>query len=162
ASDTSGNLSAFSNTGTATTQGPPTTPTNLTTTAASATQINLTWTASSSSVGLANYIVQRCQGVNCASVPANFAQIATPTGTAFNDTRLTAGASYSYQVQAKDTSGNLSAFSSVATASTQTPPTTPGVPTLTVISATQINLSWTASTSTVGMANYIVQRCQGP
>jgi chitodextrinase len=162
ASDTSGNLSAFSNTSApATTQGPPTAPSNLTLTVASATQINLSWTASSSSIGLANYIVQRCQGVNCASVPANFTQAGTPTGTTFNDTGLTSGTSYSYQVQAKDTAGNLSGFSNTSTTVTQTPPTSPGTPTLTVVSATQINLSWTASTSTVGLANYIVQRCAG-
>jgi len=54
-------LSPFSNVASAT-PGPPTAPSGLTATAASMVQINLSWTASTSSVGLANYIVQRCQG----------------------------------------------------------------------------------------------------
>ena len=42
-----------------------------------------------------------------------------------------------------------------------TPPTAPGNLTATGASASQINLSWTASTSKGVVANYIVQRCQG-
>ena len=157
AMDTAGNLSVFSNVASATTPGPPTAPGNLTATAASTSQINLSWTVSTSTVGLRNYIVQRCQGAGC----TNFAQIASPTGTTYSDTGLTSGTSYSYQVQAVDTAGNLSAFSNVASATTQAPPTAPGNLTATAASTSQINLSWTASTSTVGLRNYIVQRCQG-
>jgi fibronectin type 3 domain-containing protein len=94
---------------------PPTTPSSFTATAASTSQINLSWTASTSSVGMANYIVQRCQGAGCSS----FAQIATPTTTTYSDTGLVSNASYSYRVQAKDTAGNLSGYSSVASATTQ-------------------------------------------
>src|SRR6202011_2499198 len=75
---------------TATTTGLPTAPTNVTATVISATQINLSWTAASSSVGIKNYVVQRCQGASC----SNFATIGSPTATAYNDTGLTAGASY--------------------------------------------------------------------
>src|SRR5467141_311440 len=38
---------------------PPTAPTNLTATAASATQINLSWTASTDNVGVTGYRVER-------------------------------------------------------------------------------------------------------
>jgi len=155
--DTAGNLSAFSNVASTTTQAPPTAPSNLTATAASTSQINLSWTASTSTVGLKNYILQRCQGAGC----TNFAQIAAPTGTTYSDTGLTSGTSYSYQVQAVDTAGNLSVFSNIASATTQAPPTAPSNLTATVVSTSQINLSWTASTSSVGLANYVVQRCQG-
>ena len=159
ASDTAGNLSSSSNMTSATTQTPPTAPSNLTGTVISPTQINLTWTASTSTVGLNNYIVQRCQGAGC----TNFAQIASfaATTTSYSDTGLTASTSYSYRVQASDTSNNLSAFSNTATAVTQDPPTAPGSLTAAAASTTQINLSWTASTSSIGLANYIVQRCQG-
>ena len=159
ASDTAGNLSSFSNVTSATTQTPPTAPSNLTGTVISTTQINLSWTASTSTVGLKYYIVQRCQGAGC----TNFAQIASfaATTTAYSDTGLTASTSYSYRVQASDTANNLSAFSNTATAVTQDPPTAPGSLTATAASNTQINLSWTASTSSIGLANYIVQRCQG-
>ncbi len=155
--DTAGNSSAFSVPATATTQTPPTVPGNLTATATSATQIHLSWTASTSAIGLANYVVQRCQGVGC----SNFAQIAAPVGTTYNDTGLSTGTSYSYEVQAVDTAGNSSAFSSPVSVTTQTPPTVPGNLTAVVTSATQIHLSWTASTSAIGLANYVVQRCQG-
>ena len=156
--DTAKNSSAFSNLASATTLAqPPTAPGNLTATAASTTQINLSWSASSSSIGLANYVVQRCQGTGC----SNFVQIAAPTSTAYSDTELLANTSYSYQIAAADTAGNLSPFSGMASAVTQAPPTAPGSLSAVVASTTQINLSWTASTSTVGLANYVLQRCQG-
>jgi len=42
-----------------------------------------------------------------------------------------------------------------------TVPTAPGNLTATAAGANQINLSWTASTSANGIANYVVQRCLG-
>ena len=141
---------------------PPTTPTNLTATAASATQINLSWTASTDNVGVTGYRVERCSGAAC----SNFAQIATPTTTTFNDTGLTASTSYSYRVRATDAANNLSTFSSTATTSTTaapdtTPPTAPTNLTATAASSSQINLSWTASTDNVGVTGYRVERCSG-
>jgi len=139
---------------------PPTAPGNLTAAAVSTTQINLSWAASTTTVGLANYIVQRCQGAGC----SNFTQIATTPGTAYNNTGLTSGNSYSYRVRAVDTAGNTSTFSNIATAVAQSPqpPTAPGNLTAMAASASQINLSWIASTSNVGIAYYAVRRCQGP
>lgn len=163
--DDAGNLSGFSNVATATTQSsdttPPTTPANLTATAASATQINLAWTASTDNVGVTGYNVQRCQGASC----ANFAQISQPTGNTFSDTGLSASTSYSYRVQAFDAAGNLSGFSNVASTSTQsndtTPPTAPSNLTAIVVSSSQINLAWAASTDNVGVTGYNLQRCSG-
>ncbi len=138
---------------------PPTAPGNLTAAADRQGPIDLTWTASTSSIGIADYIVQRCQGLGC----ANFAQIGTATGTTYNDTTVASSTTYSYRVQAVDTSGNLSAFSNIATATTvgSQPPTAPTNLTATAASSSQINLSWTASTSRIGLANYVLQRCQG-
>ena len=112
-----GTTSAFSNTSIATTQSTqsPTAPSNLTAGATSASQINLSWTASTSNVGLAHYIVQRCQGAGC----TNFAQIGMPPAANYADTGLLSTTSYSYRVQAIDTAGNTSAFSNTATATTQ-------------------------------------------
>jgi fibronectin type 3 domain-containing protein len=137
----------------------PTVPGNLTATAAGASQINLSWTASTSGIGIADYVVQRCQGAGCTS----FAQIATGAWTNYSDTGLLPSTSYTYQVQAFDTAGNTSAFSSTATAATLAPPppTAPGSLTAVAASLSQINLSWTASTGSVGIADYVVQRCQG-
>src|SRR6202035_3351991 len=167
ATDAAGNLSAYSNTASASTPAPPdttppTAPTNLTATAASASQINLAWTASTDNVGVTGYMVERCAGAAC----SNFAQIATPSGTTFNDTGLTASTSYSYRVRATDAAGNLSAYSNTASASTPappdtTPPTAPTNLTATAASASQINLAWTASTDNVGVTGYMVERCAG-
>src|SRR5213592_1537997 len=138
---------------------PPTAPGNLTATAASTTQIDLSWTASTSTIGIANYVVQRCQGAGC----TNFASVATPIGTTYNDTGLTANTSYSYRVEAVDTLGTPSTFSN--TASATTPANAPTAPTnLTAAAAgpVQINLSWTASTETGGtISQYLIERCTG-
>jgi chitodextrinase len=86
----------------------------LTATAISTSQINLSWTASTDNVGVAGYKMERCSGAAC----LNFAQIATPTATTFNDTGLAPSTSYSYRVRATDAAGNLSGYSSTGTAST--------------------------------------------
>jgi chitodextrinase len=139
---------------------PPTAPTNLTATAASDTQINLSWTASTDNVGVTGYRVERCQGGGC----TNFAQIATPAGTSFNDSGLSPSLSYSYRARATDAAGNLSGYSNTASATTQgatTPPSAPANLTATAASSTEIDLSWTASTDNVGVTGYRVERCQG-
>jgi uncharacterized repeat protein (TIGR01451 family) len=100
---------------------PPTPPTNLTATSISQTQINLAWTASSDTVGVTGYKVERCQGATC----TNFVEIATPTGTTYNNTGLTAGTTYRYRVRATDAAANLSGYSNIATQATQGVPNTP-------------------------------------
>ena len=100
---------------TTTGEAPPTAPTNLSATAVGTSQINLTWTASTDPIGVTGYIVQRCQGAGCTV----FTQVATPTSTTYSDTGLSPSTSYSYQVQATDATGDLSAFSNIATATTQ-------------------------------------------
>src|SRR5207253_1666833 len=106
---------------------PPSAPTSLTAVAASATQINLSRNASTDDVGVTGYRVERCQSAGC----SNFAQIAAPLGTTFNDTGLTASTSYSYRVRATDAAGNLSSYSATSTAMTAAPPDTtpPSAPT---------------------------------
>src|SRR6185437_11444138 len=41
------------------------------------------------------------------------------------------------------------------------PPTIPATLTATVISSTQINLSWAASSDVVGVTGYLIERCSG-
>src|SRR5207302_1003631 len=137
----------------------PTAPASLTAAVVSDTQINLAWMASTDNVGVTGYMVERCTGVSC----SNFAQIATPAGTTFSDTGLTASTSYSYRVRATDAANNLSAYSSTAGASTPappdtTPPTAPANLTATAASASQINLAWTASTDNVGVTGYRIEQ----
>jgi chitodextrinase len=92
---------------------PPSAPATLTATAVSGSQINLSWSASTDNVGVTGYLVER---ENPGST--TFTQIATATGTTYNDTALTAGSTYSYRVRATDAAGNLSGYSPVSSATT--------------------------------------------
>jgi glucose/arabinose dehydrogenase/chitodextrinase len=164
ASDAAGNLSGYSAVASATTATPDTTPPTvpvLTVGAVSPSQVSLSWTASTDNVGVTGYRLERCQGVGC----VNFLQIATPSGTTFNDAGLTASTGYSYRVRASDAAGNLSAYSAVASATTATPDTTPPTApsglTASAVSSNQVNLSWTASNDNVGVSGYQLERCQG-
>jgi fibronectin type 3 domain-containing protein len=122
ATDAAANLSAYSNTSTASTPAapdttPPTAPTNLVASATSSSAINLSWTASTDNVAVTGYRVERCQGAGC----TNFAQIATPTTTSFGDSGLSASTSYGYRVRAADAASNLSGYSNTASATTPAP-----------------------------------------
>lgn len=96
----------------------PTVPTGLTATAAGASQISLSWTAPADNIGVVGYWIERCQGPSC----SDFSQIATSAGTAYNDTGLLPTTSYRYRVRATDAAGNLSGYSSIATATTAAHP----------------------------------------
>jgi hypothetical protein len=143
----------------------PTAPQSLAATADSSSEIAVGWSPSTDSTGVTGYLLERCQGTGCTS----FVQIATPAGTAYDDTGLTAATSYSYRVRATNSLGNVGGYSPVGSASTAagaappdtTPPTAPTNPTATPASFSQINLSWTASTDNVGVTDYRVERCQG-
>jgi hypothetical protein len=93
---------------------PPTVPTNLAATAASSSQINLAWTASTDNVGVTEYLVEQCQGISCTT----FAQIGASTTPGYSSTGLTPSTSYSYRVRASDAAGNLSGYSTTASATT--------------------------------------------
>jgi hypothetical protein len=135
----------------------PSAPGNLTAGATGQGPVLLTWNASTGGVGIASYTIQRCQGTGC----SNFAQVGTSTGTTYTDSTVVAGTTDTYRVQAVDSAGTLSPFSNNAIVTTSGPPTAPGNLTATATSPTQINLSWIASGSSIGLANYVVQRCQG-
>ena len=131
----------------------PTVPAGLAATPASATQINLSWTASTDGVGVTAYKVYRG-----GSLLATLGNV-----TSYSDTGLTASTAYSYTVSACDAAGNCSAQSTAASATTSaapdtTAPTVPAGLAATPASATQINLSWTASTDGVGVTAYKVYR----
>jgi fibronectin type 3 domain-containing protein len=141
---------------------PPTAPSALAATALSSTQVNLAWTASTDNVAVTGYRIERCQGPGCAT----FSQIGTATLTSFSDSTATPSTSYSYRIRATDAAANLSLYSNTASATTPgapdtEAPTTPGGLAATAASATQINLSWTASTDNVSVTGYRIERCQG-
>jgi len=98
----------------------PSAPSGLTATAPSSSGINLGWSAATDDRGVAGYRVERCTGSGCAS----FIQIATPTGTSYSDSGLTASTSYTYRVRAVDTDNNLGPYSSTASTITLGGPST--------------------------------------
>jgi len=122
ATDAAGNVSAVSNTVTATTQmggggdtQPPTAPANLTAPSTTASSVSLAWSASTDNVGVTGYQILRAPGTS----GGTFAQIGTSTTTSFVNTGLTASTSFRYQVRATDAAGNVSAVSNTVTATTQ-------------------------------------------
>ncbi|HYR13589.1 MAG TPA: fibronectin type III domain-containing protein, partial [Mycobacterium sp.] len=163
ATDAAGNTSGYSATASATTNAavsPPSAPTGLTATATSSTQISLSWTASTGTLTVTGYRIERCPGSGCTS----FVQIGTSTSTAYADTNLTPASTYVYRVRATDSGGNLSAYSATASATTSAdtqPPTAPGGITASAISSSQINLAWTAATDNVGVTGYRIESCVG-
>ena len=136
----------------------PTVPTGVTATASPSIQISLSWTASTDNVGVAGYKVYR-GGV--------FLKQVNTTSTL--DIGLSPSTPYCYTVSAVDTANNESAQSSQACATTPAgggggdtaPPSTPASMTGSVVSSSQINLSWAASTDNVGVTGYRLERCQG-
>jgi len=114
--DAAGNESARSSVATATTRDvtAPSVPANLGANVVSSSRIDLSWSASNDNVRVVGYKVFR-----------NGTQIASPSGTSYQDTGLTAGTSYSYRVSAVDAAGNESALSSAVTATTPALDTSP-------------------------------------
>lgn len=85
----------------------PTTPTNLASTAKTATSISLSWTASTDNVGVTGY-----------DVYANSVLKTTASGTTATITGLTASTAYSIYVKARDAAGNTSASSNTISVTT--------------------------------------------
>jgi len=139
---------------------PPTVPGSLSVTPFSTTQNNLSWTASTDDVAIAWYSLEHCTGAGC----VNFVEFNTSGTTAGSDTGLQPSTLYRYRIRAFDGT-NYSAYSTIVEATTLTPDATaPTVPTnvlATVVSTTQINLAWTASTDNIAVTNYRVERCTG-
>lgn len=130
----------------------PSVPTGLTATAVSAAQIDLSWTAATDNVGVTAYKIL------CGT------QVTSATGTAWQNTGLTGNTQYCYTVAAVDAAGNVSTQTSQVCATTQavaadtSAPTVPIGLTATATSASQIELSWGASTDNVGVTGYKVYR----
>jgi uncharacterized repeat protein (TIGR03806 family) len=138
---------------------PPTVPAGVTVTAQSPTQILVSWTASTDAgTGVAGYRVYRDGGAT---------PLASVTATSYTDNGVLANSSYLYTVRAFDgaTPPNESALSAEVTGTTPaapvadtTPPTVPANVTAVAQSASQILVSWSASTDASGISGYRVFR----
>ena len=130
----------------------PSVPTGLVAVVAGPTQINLTWNAATDNVGVTVYQLYR-----------GGALYYSTAGLSYSDTGALPQTTYIYTVTSCDAAGNCSDPSSLASATTPALPDSqaPTVPTSLVasaINATQINLTWVASTDNVGVTSYAVYR----
>jgi len=131
---------------------PPSVPAGLQGMAASSSEIELSWNPSSDNVAVSNYDVRRDGTV-----------IATVSTTAFSDAGLSPDTAYVYEVRARDTSGNLSAFSTSVQVTTPAaadtvPPSVPAGLQGAAVSPTRIDLSWNAATDNVAVTSYDLRR----
>jgi CARDB/Fibronectin type III domain len=131
-------------------------PTGLVATVNSSARIILTWTNHAPDWATSHVEIQRCAGVAC----TNFARITDVDGavSTYVNTGLTPATSYSYRVRATRNSAS-SAFSNTVTAATPAVPAAPSGLGATVVSSSQINLSWTDNASTE--TQYRIERCAG-
>lgn len=122
---------------------PPTPPANLTASAPSSQRVTLNWSPSTDNLGVQDYIV--FWGIS----PGALSQAGrTPNSiTSYTSYPLTAGTTYYYGVEAVDTSGNISAMSTIVAVTTPMPPSAPAGFSATPISAATINMTWTAAGS---------------
>ncbi|TAF72100.1 MAG: hypothetical protein EAZ53_17030 [Bacteroidetes bacterium] len=128
----------------------PSVPTNLIVSNVTTTSLNISWSPSTDNVSVSGYAIS----VNGVSV------VASQTGTSYNVTGLTAGTNYTISIQAIDGSGNRSSVASLSTTTSQaldvTPPSIPTNLTVSNVTTTSFNLSWTASTDNVSVSGYSI------
>lgn len=134
----------------------PSTPTGVTASGISTSQIKLGWTAATDNVGVTGYRIYR-NGSSTA-----LATVAAPTLT-YTDSGLAAATDYTYTITALDAAGNESSHSISVKATTvsvadTTSPTTPTGVSATAISSSKINLLWGAAADNVGVTAYRVYR----
>jgi chitodextrinase len=130
----------------------PNTPPNFSAVAQGFEAVDLAWNASSDNLGVTGYTVYR-DGQAIAVVDGS-----TLT---FSDTAVVPDRTYGYTVDAFDGAGNRSPQSApvaVTTGPDTAPPSRPGALVVSGLSATEVDLSWEASTDNVGVAGYRVNR----
>ena len=130
----------------------PQSPTNLSATAISSSQVNLSWSAPSDNGGSAitGYMIERSQdnGNTWSTIVSNTGS----TSTTYSNVGLAASTSYAYRVSAINSVGT-SIPSGTASATTSAALTVPQPPTnlsATAVSSSQINLSWNAPSNNGG------------
>jgi len=129
----------------------PTTPGNLTATAATQTSISTLWSPSFDNVGVNGY-----------DVFLNDNKVGSTPLTGYTFSGLACGTNYTLGIEAYDAAGNHSARASIVAATSACPdlqaPGSPSNLTNTGTSETNVSLSWSASTDNVGVVGYDVYR----
>jgi hypothetical protein len=134
--------------------GSPAAPTNLAATALNNGQSTLTWT--DNALNEDGYRIERSvNGGSFLQIGSTIADVTT-----FVAGGLTVGNLYSFRVRAVNNAG-VSAYSNIAEPSggTSSAPTAPSNLSVTAASATQLNLTWTDTSS--NESGFSIERCQG-
>jgi uncharacterized delta-60 repeat protein len=138
-------------------------PSSLTATPFNMNRIDLAWTDTDATT--TGWKIERCTGSGCSDF-TEIAVLGTKTPVSYSDNSALAGTAYEYRIRAtgsKIVSGNtyywVSGYSSVAAATTPQP-VAPSALTASMVSSSQINLSWTPS-STTDLSGYAIERCTG-
>jgi chitinase len=154
ARDAAGNISAVSNTATATTTRatdvPPSTPSNIVISNITSNALTISWTASTDDYGISQYHIANSS--TTALVVINSTQ---STGTVtYNVTGLSPSTSYYFRIFARDIDGNFSAPGQSATINTAAPagPATPTGLYANTFSDTEISTGWNATAGQQGMS----------
>jgi chitodextrinase len=130
---------------------PPSAPSNVTATATAPNKVQVSWSASQDNVGVAGYRIYR-----------DSSEIASVTGTGYADTGVQPSRTYTYTVAAFDASGNVSPSSNAASVTTPADTERPTPPTnlaaTAAASGSRVDLTWSASSDNVAVADYQVFR----
>jgi chitodextrinase len=131
----------------------PTAPSNLQANAPVGNRVDLQWGASNDANGISAYDIYRDD--------TKIDSVAGSTLT-YSDNNVSPNTQYSYVVKARDPSNNTSDASNTATLTTPSidseKPTAPSGLQATAMTASRIDLSWTASSDNVGVTNYDIYR----
>ncbi|MDD5146080.1 MAG: Ser-Thr-rich GPI-anchored membrane family protein, partial [Candidatus Pacebacteria bacterium] len=132
----------------------PSVPTAFGASAVSCSQVNLSWSASTDASGIKGYYVYK------GGAKLNSALI---TATNYSDKSLNGNSNYTYQISAVDNSNNESAKTETISITTPVCPdtTAPTIPTGfsgSVVSCSQIKISWSVSTDAGGIRGYNIYR----
>ncbi|MEO8661518.1 MAG: hypothetical protein ABI693_23820 [Bryobacteraceae bacterium] len=134
---------------------PPTQPGNFAVTLAG-TAVTVRWTASTDNVKVASYRVYRgLDGI----LPTVIATVAANL-TTYSNANVPTGTRFCYNMVAIDTVGRTSPATATLCVTTpdKTPPTVPLAVAAKAVSATQVNVTWKASTDKIGVTGYKVYR----
>ena len=129
---------------------PPTQPTNLNTTAITATSVTLAWNPSTDNSGNFTYRVHMVSPSRDMST----------SQTSFTWGSLSPNSTYSFYIYAIDKAGNRSTNSNTVTVTTPAPDTAPTTPTnlhTTAIAHTTATLAWNPSTDNSGSVTYRIE-----
>ena len=129
---------------------PPTQPTNLHTTASTATSVTLAWNPSTDNSGKVTYRVHM--------VSPSTEKVANQISLTWNS--LSSNTTYSFYVYAVDKAGNRTTNSNTVTVTTPAPDTAPTTPTnlhATAVAHTTATLAWNPSTDNSGSVTYRIE-----